>query len=256
MLIQFSTGLIFITVKTSFQKFEKIKTKHFKLHFIRSFSGILAFTAFVICIRKTNIVDATLLLNSTPIFIPIIAYIWLRKKIESRIWPGIITGFIGIVLIIHPVTGELLQMGELYGVASGILLAIGYIAMKELTRTETFESILFYYSLISVILSLPFALMNEVKPSSTELIYGMSSGVCFMLYLYLLQYAYKLEEAVKLAPLNFSTVAFTVIFNFILFNNTPDLITVAGILMVSAGGIMAISIHFKGDDVKSNHGWH
>ncbi|MBK9331263.1 MAG: DMT family transporter [Ignavibacteria bacterium] len=256
MLIQFSTGLIFITVKTSFQKFEKIKTKHFKLHFIRSFSGILAFTAFVICIRKTNIVDATLLLNSTPIFIPIIAYIWLRKKIESRIWPGIITGFIGIVLIIHPVTGELLQMGELYGVASGILLAIGYIAMKELTRTETFESILFYYSLISVILSLPFALMNEVKPSSTELIYGMSSGVCFMLYLYLLQYAYKLEEAVKLAPLNFSTVAFTVIFNFILFNNTPDLITVAGILMVSAGGIMAISIHFKGDVVKSNHGWH
>jgi len=243
--MQFSTSLILISVFASFKKFENVKTKKLKLHLVRGITGMLGFTCFVICVKTTDIVDGTLLLNSAPLFIPIIALIWLKKKIDPKIWYGIFTGFIGIIFIIHPVTGDLLEMGEIYGVASGILLAVALIAMKELTRTETFEAVIFYFSLIAFICSFPFAIFTWKTHPPLIWIYGISTGIAFILYLFLLQQAYKFEEAGKLAPLNYLTVAFTVIFNYLIFKNIPDIITVAGILLVSAGGVMAIMFHGK-----------
>ena len=243
--IQYGTSLLIITLITSFKKFKPIKTGQIKLHLVRGIMGMLGFTCFVICVRMTNIVDGTLLLNSAPLFIPIIALIWLRKKMDPRIWLGIITGFIGIIFIIHPVTGDLMQMGEMYGVASGVFLAVALIAMKELSRTETFEAVIFYFSLISTICTLPLAIMNWITPPAIVWVYGISTGIAFMLYLFLLQHAYKFEEAGKLAPFNYSAVVFTVIFNIVIFNSFPDLISIAGIVLVTAGGIMAIIYHAK-----------
>ncbi|MBS1517886.1 MAG: DMT family transporter [Bacteroidetes bacterium] len=244
-----------VVTAASFNKFRSIKTKKYGLHLIRGTTGILAFTCYVICIRKTNIVDGTLLLNTTPLFIPFVALIWLKKKFDNFIWFGILTGFVGIVLIIHPVTGDFLKAGEIFGVMSGVFLAVAFVAMKELSVTESFEAIIFYYSSIATLISLPVAAANWVNPPLIIWVYGILTGVTFMLFIYLLQYAYRFEEASKLSPFNFSAVVYTLIFNVIFFHQKPDFITVLGIILVSIGGIMAIKIHSK-SGIEYKHHWH
>ncbi len=243
--VQYSTCLFVVTLLAAKNKFRDLKTKKFSLHLIRGVTGILAFTCSVIAITKIPLVNATLLNNTTPLFIPIITLFWLKQKIDEKIWWGILVGFIGIILILRPSPAELIKEGDIYGLASGIFLAIAYVALKILTKTESFITVLFFYSLIAFMLSTPFAINNWSNPPLQVWIYGVLTGMFFLSYLYLLQYAYEFVEAVKLSPFNYSVIVFTGIFDWLIFNHIPDLLSIIGILLVSFGGILAIALHEK-----------
>ena len=253
--VQFFTSLSISTVIASKNKFRDLKTNKFKYHLIRGVTGLLAFTCCVIAINKIPLVNATLLNNTTPLFIPIISLIWLKNKIDEKIWWAILVGFIGIICILRPSPAELIKEGDLFGLASGIFLAISYVDLKILTKTESVITVAFYYTLISAVLSFPFAINNWSNPPLHIWFYGAMTGICFMSYLYFLQYAYTLVDAVKLSPFNYSIVVFTGIFDWILFNHVPELTTIIGIVLVSLGGILAIRLHEK-DNKELKHHWY
>lgn len=254
--VQYATCLFIILAIASKNKFRDLRTKVFKLHFVRAVTGILAFTCSVIAITKIDLVNASLLNNTTPLFIPLIVLIYLKQKFDEKIWWGIAVGFIGIILILRPNPQELLKVGDVYGLAAGIFLAIAYVALKALTKTESFITVLFYYSFISFVIALPFAVMNWVNPPPLIWLYGTLTGMCFISYLYMIQYAYQITEAVKLAPFNYSVVVFTGLLAWIIFDEIPSPMSAIGIILVIIGGILSITLHEKGNkDLKhSIHG--
>lgn len=254
-LIQYITGLIIILLIASKSKFRKLKTSRLKLQVVRGVAGISAFACYVTAISKIPLVNASLLNNSAPLFIPIVTLIWLKNKIDEKIWWGILVGFTGIICILDPSTGDFLKKGDLYGLASGIFLAVSYTVLGELTKTESFITIIFYYLLVGFIVFLPVAIINFSLPPLIIWLYGISAGILFVSYLYLLQYAYRFVAAVKLSPLNFSVVVFTGILDWLLFGNVPGLLSIFGIILVSAGGILAITLHEK-DNKNLKHHWH
>lgn len=253
--IQYGTCLFIISIKLAKNKFRDFKTQKISFHLIRGLAGVFAFTCSAIAMTKIPLVNAVLLNNTTPIFIPLITVLWLKVKFDQRIWWGIAVGFVGIIFILKPSSEQLLKTGDLYGIASGILLGIAYVALKVLTKTESFVTIIFYYSFIAFLLSLPFAIMNWSNPPPLIWIYGILSGIFFMSYLYLLQYAYRFVEAVKLSPFNYSVIVFSGFFDWILFKHIPDALSVFGIILVSAGGLLAILLHEK-DNKELKHHWH
>lgn len=253
--MQYAVCLIIISVLAARNRFRDLKTSVLKYHIIRGVTGILAFGCGVAAITKIPLVNASLLNNTAPLFIPLITLLWLKTKIDEKIWYGIVTGFIGIILILRPKPGDLLSEGDLFGIAAGIFLAVAYVSLKILTKTESFITVLFYYSAIATILSLPFAIMNWTDPPPVIWLYGILTGVCFISYLFLIQYSYNLVEAVKLAPFNFSVVVFTGIFDWVIFKNVPALLSLLGIALVIIGGILAITLHEK-DNKHLKHHWH
>jgi len=253
--IQYSTCLIIITIIAAKNKFRDLKTTKIKLHLLRGVTGVLAFSCYVIAVTKIPLVNATLLNNTAPIFIPVVTLIWLKTSIDKKIWWGISVGFIGIIFILNPSKSMLLQTGDIYALSAGIFLAIAYVSLKVLTKTETFVTVLFYYSSIAFILSLPFAINNWSNPNLLIWIYGVLTGILFISYLYLLQYAYQFVEAVKLSPFNYSAIVFTGILDWMIFDHVPEVTAIIGIILVSAGGILAITLHEKHNE-KLKHHWH
>lgn len=253
--VQFSTSLIIVLIIASRNKFRDLKTTKLKYHIIRGVSGVLAFTSFTFAVSKIPLVNASLLNNSTPIFIPIITLLWLKTGIDNKIWWGIIIGFIGIVCILDPGADSFVKVGDLYGLASGIFLAIAYVAMGILTKTDSFITIIFYYAFISVIIFFPFAILNWTNPDLEIWIYAVISGIFFVAYIFFLQYAYRYLTAVKLAPLNFSVVVFTGLLEWIIFDQVPGWLSISGIVLVITGGILAITLHEK-DNTGVKHHWY
>ncbi len=253
--IQFLTSFILITILAARNRFTDLKTSKLKYHIVRGVTGVLAFSLFTVAISKIPLVNASLLNNSAPIFIPIVTLMWLKTKIDEKIWWGIAIGFLGIVFILDPSADDFLKPGDLYGLGAGISLAIAYVALGILSKTESFISIIFYYSLISVIIFLPLALLNWSNPYLIIWSYAVISGVMFVCYLFFLEYAYGLLPAVKLAPLNFSVVVFTGILDWIIFGHVPNMLSLLGIILVIVGGILAIVMHTKdNEELKPN--WH
>lgn len=110
-----------------------LKTKRPVGHFFRGFIGALATIFYILAMKTIALMNATLLFNSTPLFIPIIALLFLRAKISLKVWISIVIGFVGVVLILHP-RGDLFQWGDLYGLLSGIALAIAFIFIQLLSK--------------------------------------------------------------------------------------------------------------------------
>lgn len=252
--VQFAIGFVIMSIAASKNNFRDLITSKLKYHLVRGIGGVLAFACTAIAISKIPLVNASLLNNTAPLFIPIITLIWLKNKIEKKIWWGILLGFIGIIFILDPKENDFLKSGDFYGIAAGIFLAVAYVALGVLTKTESFISILFYYALIAVILCLPFAIYNWSDPPVLIWIYAISAGILFVAYSFLLQYAYRYVAAVKLSPLNFSVVVFTGFFDWLIFGHVPGILSLIGIVLVTAGGILAITIHEK-DNKELKHHW-
>ncbi|MBV6478435.1 MAG: hypothetical protein HGGPFJEG_01190 [Ignavibacteria bacterium] len=251
---QFLTSLIAVLIISAKNNFRDLKSTKIRYHLIRGVCGVLAFLFFTLSISKIPLVNASLLNNTAPIFIPLVTLIWLKSRIEKKIWLGMLLGFAGIIFILDPKSGEFIKTGDLYGLLSGILLAVAYTAMGIISKTDSYITILFYFSLISVIIFFPFAILYWTEPGLKVWLYVIVSGLFVAAYIFFLQYAYSLVSAVKLSPLNFSVVVFTGLFDWIIFNQTPGIYTVIGIILVIAGGIIAITTHEK-DNKNLKHHW-
>lgn len=235
-------------------KFRNVRSEKFSLEILRGASGVLSFFCFAAAMSEIPMVDASLLQNTAPIFIPIVGLIWLKDVVEKRIWLGILIGFIGIILIIKP-DGNVFKFGDLIGLASGISLAIGYVAMRIITRSDGFKTILFYFSLTAFILSLPLGIIYWSNPPLEGWLYSLASGILLVAYLNMQQYSYKHTEASKLSPFNYFVVIYIGLLDWWLFGNVPDMLTITGIVIVSIGGILAI-LHHEKDKKELNHSWH
>jgi drug/metabolite transporter (DMT)-like permease len=252
--IQYATAFLLSFIISARVKFQNLKPANFPYELLRGMAGVASFFCFVFAMAEIPLVDASLLQNTAPIFIPIIGLIWLKDSVDKKIWLGILIGFVGIILIIKP-DSSIFKTGDLLGLASGVLLALGYVAMKVITKTDSFKTILFYFSAIAFVLSLPFGIINWSSPTALGWFCAGLSGVLLVAYLNMLQFAYRHAEPNRLSPFNYSVVVFIGLFDWWLFGHVPDLLTVIGIIIVSAGGIITILMHEKKNPVQK-HSWH
>jgi drug/metabolite transporter (DMT)-like permease len=97
--------------------------------------------------------------------------------------------------------------------------------------------------------------MNWSNPPLIIWICAILTGVLFSSYLYLLQYAYKFADPVKLSPINYSVVVFTGILDWLIYDHIPGVVSAIGMVLVTFGGILAILLHEK-DNKELKHHWH
>lgn len=214
---------------------------------------MIAFLCFVIATSKIPLVNATLLNNSTPIFIPLIAMIWLKTKVERKVWFGIAVGFVGVVLILKPHEDSFLNTGDVFGLISGISLAMAYVAMKQLTQTESFITIMFYYAAIASVCTFPFLFFANSFPEPMAVLYLVCSGISFTVCIFLLRKAYTYADAVKISPFNYSVIVFAGIFGWLIFSHVPDLFVIIGVILVTIGGIISVYHHEKKNKELKHH---
>lgn len=252
--IQYASAFALALIVSAKEKFRNVHSGILKMEIVRGVAGVLSFFCFAIAMAEIPMVDASLLQNTAPIFIPIIGMIWLKDAVDRRIWLGVILGFIGIVLIIKPDSG-LFKAGDLLGLASGVSLALGYVAMRLITRSDGFKTIIFYFALTAFVISLPVGIIFWSNPPIEGWLYSIASGLLLVSYLFMQQYSYKHAEPSKLSPFNYFVVIFVGLLDWWLFGHVPDFLTLIGIVTVSVGGIIAIIKHEeKNKELK--HSWH
>lgn len=217
------------------------KTEHFGLHFCRAFFGIAASIAYVCAIDYIPLLDATLLYNATPLFIPIFSIFLLKCKVERLTWIAILVGYIGVAFIIRPSSHILAQSGDFLGLGSGILLALAFTFVKLLTRTESFFKIVFYYFFLATLLQLPFLSLFGPYPSTESILYSCAAGISLLLAQLGIAKSYSFAPASKVGIFQYSSVVFIGIIDWIVWGITPNLFEVLGTLIVILAGVLIIT---------------
>ncbi|MBB3169949.1 DMT family transporter [Simiduia aestuariiviva] len=216
------------------------------LHLIRGLAGVLAFYAYYASLGHISLVDATLLRNSAPLFVPLIALWALQIRVPAKRWGPLAFGFIGVIVILRPWPASI-DVWHLAALFAAAMMATSMIATRLLTKTESNESVLLYYFSIALAVSLPFALWH-LAPAPLwvwGLLLLLGLGLALALRLYTL--AYRAVKPSVLSPASYLSVVFAGVWGWLFWQELPTLWSLLGIGLVV---ISACWILWLGDDVE------
>ena len=214
------------------------KTKHFGLHFYRSFFGAIAMAAIFIGLRNLQLAEVTSLAFSGPIWVVIFSMIFLSEKIRAKRWVAVGLGFIGVLIISKPGFDNLN-----YYYIFPIIFCIGFAGVSILIRKltlagETVWLIAFYFSVASGLGGLAtFPLGDWIMPTKYDLVLLILVGLLGGIANLTLTQSYKLAEVTLTTPLKYLSLVFAVIYGFYFFNEVPSINTLlgAGLIVISSG---------------------
>lgn len=238
--ITYLTGALILIPFFAKEGLSYLKSDHYYYLLSRAVIGTLASFLYTISIQFIPIVNGTLLFNTAPIFIPILAIIFTKAKIAGSTWLAVLLGFIGIIFVIKPTEAIFTQTGNLVALASGISLAVAYFIMKLLTSTDPGIRITFYYLGIGALLQIPLLFFTPSLPHENSILYAMLCGFVMVLAQLSLIKGYTYAEASQIGVYQYSSVVFIGIFSWILWGEIPRPMDLIGIILVAASGIIII----------------
>ena len=218
---------------------QNLKTRRLALHLLRSISGLFAHLFFYIAIFYVPLVDANLLLSAAPIWVPLLLLVFLRQVVARALWVSTLVGLIGVGFILHP-NLQTFNRGAIYGLVSGIMLAIALITVRVLASTEPPARQLFYYSLVSTLICFPWMMRNWQTMSVHELLLLCSVGLFLFSQQFFLVQALRYIDAGLLSPMSYFTIVFAGVFGWLLWSETPDIRTFMGVALVLFSGLLTV----------------
>jgi drug/metabolite transporter (DMT)-like permease len=176
---------------------------------------------------------------TSPIFLGLLIPFLMKQKFNSSKLFLLSIGFLGIVLILKPVLNQNWFAG-LIGVLSGFGAAIAYIMVAKLGQLKEPDlRTVYFFTLISSILSFGLMLKEDISPISFDinLIYLLLLGVSATIAQLAITRAYREGKTLNNAAYSYMTVIFSVGWGVWIFHEDLDWLTLMGILLIFLAGI-------------------
>ncbi len=208
-----------------------LRTRQLPLYFVRSAIGLASMLCAFWALGHLPMAQAVSLSYSTPLFVTIFAVLWLGETVRARRWAAVIIGFIGVLVIVRPGTGSF-SLGSLVAVAAALLSSLVAIQIKQLTRVDGADTVVFYTYVFWVPLSLIPALFVWQWPEGMAWLWLALTGVMGTLGQLLWTRALRLGEVSALTPISFMQLPLVSVLAWLLFDEVLDRWTVLGAVII------------------------
>ena len=239
--VTFLSALVVVTIIVALRRFQDLKTSALPMHLLRGGTGISGFLLFIGAAQMTSLMNANVLLNTTPIFIPLLAMAFLHNRISRQLWLAIALGFAGMVIIVKPSASIFTDPGNLLGLLAGFVTAIEFLAVKKLDESESALTQMFYFLLIGTVICSVLVAGKFQAISASHMLIMVATGICLVLFQFLLIKAYMYAKPHEIGAFQYSSVVFAAILGWVVFKESLDAATIAGTTLVCFGGYISIS---------------
>ena len=246
---RFFFGLIIIFPYLIKNKFTAYKTKNFKFYFIRGLFNlpmmIFGFGALV----YVPFEQFKAMHFLSPIIVVLLSFVIFREKIYLYRIFALLIGFAGMLIIVRPGIIEF-NIGTIMILTSLTFWSFIIILSKFVSKDDSPITMVSYQYTLMTFFSLPLAIYFWVTPSLTSLIYvfiGAISGTILHLSLAL---SYKYADLSVTQPIWFTGLIFGSGIGYFAFNETPDLWTWLGGIVVFSS-VLVITYNEKNKDKKN-----
>ena len=223
------------------QRVNHIKTKRIGLHLARTIFGLSAMFCFFYALANIELANAMLLKLTGPIFIPIVAILWIHEKVSVKTYFAIALGFIGVIIFLNP-TAEI-QIASVIGLIGGALAATAKVAIRKMSDTEPTARIVFYFAFFGALFSLiPVLIGEKYMPTPYEWMLLVTLGLVGTIGQFCLTKAYHMAPASQVGPFTYSSLLWASLAGWIFWNEWPEINTFIGAgLIISAGMVILYS---------------
>lgn len=220
----------------------------------RAMIGLLAMLSFFYNIANIPIADAVTYSRLSPIFTALFAFWFLKENIGRRGWFAIALGFLGMLLVMQPFSSGL-QKSHIFGLINAVCAALAFTSIRELRRYYDTRTIVFYFMLMGLIVSIISMLSSEyysndffafmmgkfTMPQGVNWFYLIGIGVFAAVGQLYMTKAYSTTKAGIVGAAGYSVILFSMVIGLVLGDALPNSIAIIGIVGIISAGVLIAS---------------
>lgn len=208
--------------------------------FVRNLAEIGAVFCFLTALFQLPMANVSGVLQAVPLTITAAAALFLKEPVGWRRWTASAVGFLGVLLIIQPGTTEF-SIYYLAALATVLCVAARDLATRFIAKTAPSLSITFVTAIVVTLFGAALGLAEEWKSPSREAVTRLGAASVFVLVgYYSLIEAMRTAEVSAVAPFRYTVVLWAMLLGYLVFDEIPSVLTVAGSVIVISAGIYTL----------------
>jgi drug/metabolite transporter (DMT)-like permease len=249
MLIYFIGSAILMWWIVSISSFDRIRPLEWRPIFIRFILSITAQYFLFLGLHSSSLLLPILLFNTSPLFIPIIRWIFLKVKVSVGTWILLAISFVGIYLILGSKSGGHADLWALSALVAGVLNAGSQVVLHTASQKENlFTMNLWIFTFISILMliGLPFTHITfsgiSYGFSNVSLVWAGIGTVIFGVSAQLFRvkaFKYTADPSF-IAPGMYFSVVVAAVMDAYIYDKSLTLVEVLGILIVCGASIFSV----------------
>jgi len=227
---------LFFALWITFQKGITAFKPNKGLHLLRNLFAAASLFLTIYSLKHLPLSSYSFMSFTSPIFISIFSYLFLNEKLSSSVLIPILLSFGGILIMSYPFKDTDLNLGFIFAFLSSIFYALACVTTKRISHIDSFvlyASYVFVCFLIAGIFSI-----DDMNLRIIDLPLFILIALIHFLAFQCLIFAYRNEYLVKLSPLEYSTVIWSAILGFIIWQHLPSFKEIIGGVFILIGSIV------------------
>ena len=214
------------------------RTPHLTLLLLRAGCGLAGVYCYFAALGGLNLADASLLNKTSPFFATLFAVLLLGERPGRGAASALVVAFLGAILVIKPVFAY--SPGPaLAGFASGMFAGAAYTAVRSLKGRVEPNRIVFAFSLVSTLATLPILVATRPDPTPGQWAALLGTGVFAAGGQYGLTYAYHHARVNRVSVFTYLHVLFALVLGFLIWGERPDLLSLVGGALIVTAALLA-----------------
>ena len=209
-------------------------------HLARGLVAVIAAFSFFFALRELPLVTVYTIGYSAPLFMTALSVPLLGEAVGIRRWAAVLVGFGGVLLAMTPGFGGdagFLSLGAVAALVGAFGYAAALVSIRLLSRTETNAAIAVYGTLVMAVVSGLFLPGRFVVPTPVDFVLLAGLGLLAGTAALAMVEAFRRSPAAVLAPFEYSTMVWGVLFGFLIWHEVPSGWVAAGATIVIASGL-------------------
>ncbi|HJT15214.1 MAG TPA: DMT family transporter [Dongiaceae bacterium] len=211
-------------------------TKFPKVQILRAALTIPMIWCFFTGLKLMSLAEAITIAFTAPLFITILSRPLLGEKIGPRRWGAVMIGFVGILVALRPGVGGI-GIGPILVIISAFAYALSMCLLRRFAGQEPTHNILFYSAIGAFLVGGFNSMPIWIEPDAVDWGLLLLVGVWGVFGSYAVIRAYRLGEASMLAPLEYTALIWSILFDLWLFRLAPIPAVLLGAAIVIAANV-------------------
>ena len=205
----------------------------------RSLFDVLGSFMFVSALMHMPLANLSSVMQSVPLVVVVVAVIFLGEKAGLARIAAVITGFVGVLLIVKP-SPQTITIYEFLAMGAVVVVALRDLVTKRIPAHVPLLIIALANAIFVSLSGFGFGLVQGFRGiEAWQLASLVGAGLFVTCGYFFIVATVRLGELSATAPFRYTEVVFAIIAGILVFNEFPDLLSYVGMALVIAAGLYA-----------------
>ena len=231
----FTLGLIFAVVAPR-GGFSQFRTARLGRHLARAGTSVLTMASFFWALSLMPLADVVALTFAAPLIMTVLSVVVLEESVGARRWIAIAVGIVGVLVMLQP-TGAGFAWTALIPLACALFYSITIIVSRQLSGTESTETLMLWVSIAAVLATAPFMPAEWRTPPPFDLAIFAFTGIASGAGQFFMVRAFRYGEVSMLAPMEYTALIWASALGFAIWGDVPGWQILVGAAIVGGSSL-------------------